>query len=306
LDEQVEVESGKRSDRPVLTDAIQRCRETGATLLVAKLDRLSRNLHFITTLQQSKVNFLAVDNPHATPFLIHILVAVAEYERTMISTRTKSALEAAKKRGVRLGNPVIQKATGTIEAEEGCLSLPGLHGLVKRNKAVQVNAYSMDGKEINLKVEGFLARIIQHEVDHLDGVLFIDRLFDQGPKVAEEISRFEARFAKQREEGHITDDQKLAEQRQDWLDKYSWLVLFIPLVISSGGNSGSQSSTLIISALITKDIDLRDWSTIVRRELIMGLILPPSSLTRKFLATKVASAVLPEPLPPMTSMCGKI
>ncbi|MFZ4467738.1 MAG: peptide deformylase [Pirellula sp.] len=117
-------------------------------------------------------------------------------------------------------NPVIQKATGTIEAEEGCLSLPGLHGLVKRNKAVQVNAYSMDGKEINLKVEGFLARIIQHEVDHLDGVLFIDRLFDQGPKVAEEISRFEARFAKQREEGHITDDQKLAEQRQDWLDKY--------------------------------------------------------------------------------------
>ena len=110
LDEQVEVESGKRSDRPVLTNAIQRCRETGATLLVAKLDRLSRNLHFITTLQLSKVNFLAVDNPHATPFLIHILVAVAEYERTMISVRTKSALEAAKRRGVRLGNPLIQTA----------------------------------------------------------------------------------------------------------------------------------------------------------------------------------------------------
>ncbi len=110
MDEQVEVESGKRADRPVLTNAIQRCRETGATLLVAKLDRLSRNLHFITTLQLSKVNFLAVDNPHATPFLIHILVAVAEYERTMISTRTKSALEAAKRRGVKLGNPVIQTA----------------------------------------------------------------------------------------------------------------------------------------------------------------------------------------------------
>ena len=110
LDELVEVESGKRADRPVLTNAIQRCRETGATLLVAKLDRLSRNLHFITTLQQSKVNFLAVDNPHATPFLIHILLAVAEYERTMISTRNKSALEAAKRRGVKLGNPVIQTA----------------------------------------------------------------------------------------------------------------------------------------------------------------------------------------------------
>jgi DNA invertase Pin-like site-specific DNA recombinase len=110
LEEQLEVESGKRADRPVLNNAIQRCRDTGATLLVAKLDRLSRNLHFITTLQQSKVNFLAVDNPHATPFLIHILVAVAEYERTMISTRTKSALQAAKRRGVRLGNPRLGEA----------------------------------------------------------------------------------------------------------------------------------------------------------------------------------------------------
>jgi DNA invertase Pin-like site-specific DNA recombinase len=110
VEEFTEVESGKRSDRPVLRDAIERCRNTGSTLLVAKLDRLSRNLHFITTLQQSKVNFLAVDNPHATRFLIHILVAVAEYERTMISTRTKSALEAAKRRGVRLGNPRIGEA----------------------------------------------------------------------------------------------------------------------------------------------------------------------------------------------------
>lgn len=117
-------------------------------------------------------------------------------------------------------NPVIQKASGTIEADEGCLSLPGLHGIVKRNKSVQVNAYSMDGKEINLKVEGFLARIIQHEVDHLDGVLFIDRMFDQGAILADEIARFEARFAKQRQEGLIPDDSKLDEQRQAWLDKY--------------------------------------------------------------------------------------
>jgi peptide deformylase len=117
-------------------------------------------------------------------------------------------------------NPVIQKATGTIEAEEGCLSLPGLNGVVKRNKAVQVNAYSMDGKEINLKVEGFLARVIQHEVDHLDGVLFIDRMFDQGEILAEDLARFEARFAKLRQEGQISTDEILAEQRQVWLDKY--------------------------------------------------------------------------------------
>jgi len=112
LDELTEVESGKRSDRPILNQAIELCRQTGATLLVAKLDRLSRNLHFVTTLQQSKVNFVAVDNPHATPFLIHILVAVAELERTMVSARTKAALESAKRRGTKLGNPRFHESLG--------------------------------------------------------------------------------------------------------------------------------------------------------------------------------------------------
>jgi DNA invertase Pin-like site-specific DNA recombinase len=106
----VEVEPGKRADRPVLAEAIQECKANGYILLVAKLDRLSRNLHFVTALQNSKVDFVAADNPHATPFLIHILVAVAEHERNMISSRTKSALEAAKRRGTRLGNPRYQTA----------------------------------------------------------------------------------------------------------------------------------------------------------------------------------------------------
>jgi len=106
----VEIESGKKADRPILQEALRECKNCGGILLVAKLDRLSRNLHFITTLQQSKVDFLAADNPHATPFLIHILVAVAEHERTMISNRTKAALEAAKARGVILGNPQYQTA----------------------------------------------------------------------------------------------------------------------------------------------------------------------------------------------------
>ena len=100
-----EVESGKRADRPELAKAINLCKTHGYTLLVAKLDRLARNLHFVTTLQQSKVNFVAVDNPHATPFVIHILCAVAEQEAVAISSRTKSALEACKRRGTRLGNP---------------------------------------------------------------------------------------------------------------------------------------------------------------------------------------------------------
>ena len=106
----VEVESGKRSDRPVLTEAIQFCKENGAILLVAKLCRLSRNLHFITTLQNSKIEFCAADNPHATPFLIHILASVANFEIFQISLRTKEALAAAKRRGVKLGNPHYRDA----------------------------------------------------------------------------------------------------------------------------------------------------------------------------------------------------
>ena len=104
------MESGKKADRPVLAEALRECKAKGFTLLVAKLDRLSRNLHFITALQNSKVDFVAADNPHATPFLIHILVAVAEHERNMISSRTKAALEAAKRRGVKLGNLQYESA----------------------------------------------------------------------------------------------------------------------------------------------------------------------------------------------------
>jgi DNA invertase Pin-like site-specific DNA recombinase len=106
----VEIESDKKADHPVLAEAIRECKETGSGLLVAKLDRLSRNLHFITALMNAKIDFVAADNPHATPFLIHILVAVAKHERNMISSRTKAAFEAAKRRGVQLGNPRFEEA----------------------------------------------------------------------------------------------------------------------------------------------------------------------------------------------------
>jgi DNA invertase Pin-like site-specific DNA recombinase len=115
----LEIETGKRADRPVLAEAIRECKANGYTLLVAKLDRLSRNLHFITALQNSKVDFVAADNPHANTFLIHILVAVAEHERNMISSRTKAALEAAKHRGVKLGNPEYEDAISkAVEARQ--------------------------------------------------------------------------------------------------------------------------------------------------------------------------------------------
>ena len=102
-----EIESGKRNDRPKLEEALAVCKKQKAKLVIAKLDRLSRNLAFIATLMESGVEFVAVDNPHANKLTIHILAAVYQHEREMISERTKAALAAAKKRGQRLGNPDI-------------------------------------------------------------------------------------------------------------------------------------------------------------------------------------------------------
>lgn len=98
-----EIESGKRNKRPILQQAIDYCLTHKATLLIAKLDRLGRNVAFISALMESKVDFIAVDNPYANKLIVHIMAAFAEYERDQISTRTKEALQVAKKRGVKLG-----------------------------------------------------------------------------------------------------------------------------------------------------------------------------------------------------------
>jgi DNA invertase Pin-like site-specific DNA recombinase len=103
LEEYVEVESGKNSKRPQLAAALKAAKKAKATLIIAKLDRLSRNLHFISGLMESGVDFLAVDNPHANRLTVQILAAVAEDEARRISERTKAALAAAKDRGVKLG-----------------------------------------------------------------------------------------------------------------------------------------------------------------------------------------------------------
>ncbi|ETW98541.1 recombinase family protein [Candidatus Entotheonella palauensis] len=100
-----EIESGRKNDRPQLTAALDACRRHKATLVIAKLDRLARNVYFISGLMESGVEFVAVDMPEANRLTIHILAAVAEHEREMISQRTKVALKAAKARGVKLGSP---------------------------------------------------------------------------------------------------------------------------------------------------------------------------------------------------------
>jgi DNA invertase Pin-like site-specific DNA recombinase len=104
IGEAIEIESGKRADnRPQLQEALRLCRTTGATLIVAKLDRLSRDAAFLMQLQNSGVSFVAADMPGANSFTVGVMALVAQQEREAISSRTKAALRAAKARGVKLG-----------------------------------------------------------------------------------------------------------------------------------------------------------------------------------------------------------
>jgi len=111
-----EIESGKHADRPQLAAALAACKKQKARLVIAKLDRLSRNLAFIAALMDSGVEFVAADNPHANKLTIHILAAVAQHEREAVSQRTKDALAAAKAQGVKLGNPRLAESVAEANA----------------------------------------------------------------------------------------------------------------------------------------------------------------------------------------------
>jgi DNA invertase Pin-like site-specific DNA recombinase len=150
-----DVESGTRkgNKRPELAKAIAQCRREKATLLIAKLDRLARNVAFVSNLMESGVEFLAVDMPQANKFTIHILAAVAEYEAEMISKRTKAALESARARGVRLGKP--ENLTAEARARSA-----------QANRDQAVTAYALVEKRVaRLRAQGLGLAAIASELN---------------------------------------------------------------------------------------------------------------------------------------------
>lgn len=153
-----EIETGKGSDalakRPQLTAALAACRKEGATLIIAKLDRLARNVHFVSGLMESKVKFVACDMPEANELTIHIMAAFAEHEAKRISQRTKDALAIAKSRGIILGKagaanlrPNIEsRQQAAIQFAESCRSVfenMKSRGLSQRQMAIELNCFGI-------------------------------------------------------------------------------------------------------------------------------------------------------------------
>lgn len=137
----VEVESGRKSDRPELVKALAHAKRNKATLIVAKLDRLSRNVAFLSALMEAKIDFVAADMPTANRLTIHIMAAIAENEATVCSQRTKAALAQAKLRGVKLGSHREGHWTGREHTRiEGLAK--GRKQAVKSIKANRIKAYA--------------------------------------------------------------------------------------------------------------------------------------------------------------------
>ena len=112
-------------------------------------------------------------------------------------------------------NPVINKPKGMDEKEEGCLSMPGVNGEVKRPETVEVEAYNLQGQLFRATIDGLLARAVQHELDHLDGVLFTDKMSETGKlAIRPELYELEVAFDSKRETGEIPDDEQIARRIQ--------------------------------------------------------------------------------------------
>lgn len=158
----VEVESGKRDDRPQLVAALAACRLHRATLVIAKLDRLARNVRFIAGIMDSGVDFIACDIPHANRLTLHLMAAMAEHEAAAISERTQAALAAAKARGVKLGNP-----NGAAHLREEC-SAAAKCSVVVRQAAARERAEALVPMLAELRAAGILTpRAIANQLNRL-------------------------------------------------------------------------------------------------------------------------------------------
>lgn len=112
-------------------------------------------------------------------------------------------------------NPEVQRPKGSESSQEGCLSVPGVYGQVKRPKTIRLRAYDLSGNEIDRELDGFLGRIVQHEIDHLDGVMFFDRMTDEGVRELQPLlDDFVTDFQSRRNTGSIPDEETLAQARR--------------------------------------------------------------------------------------------
>lgn len=160
----VEVESGKRDDRPQLAAALPACRLHRATLVIAKLDRLARNVRFIAGIMDIGVDFIACDMPHANRLTLHLMAAMAEHEATAISERTKAASAAAKARGVKLGNP-----NGAEHLRDGAREA-AIAGGAARRKQAETHARQIAELVAQMEGQGTTGLVAQAREMNLQGL----------------------------------------------------------------------------------------------------------------------------------------
>ena len=163
LAEFIETESGKKSDRPKLIEALDLCRRTGSTLIVAKLDRLSRNVAFTSKLLESDVEIIFCDFPQANKLVLHIISSIAEYEANLISQRTKQSLQAKKARGCKLGKSenLMNKLPQAIENSNRTNRRKALENPNNKRAIAYLKVLIREGKSLSemariLNEEGFV------------------------------------------------------------------------------------------------------------------------------------------------------
>ena len=119
-------------------------------------------------------------------------------------------------------NPELQKPKGSVTGQEGCLSLPTVFGQVKRPKSIRLKAFDLKGNAVDREVDGFLARVIQHENDHLDGVLFFDRMIEEAKReIDDQLHELETVFESKRKAGGIASNEELIAELDQWYEKYA-------------------------------------------------------------------------------------